>query len=301
MNMKRIGIIIAAILAVLIIYRIGEKISGAGKTQLDKPIPVVLQMPKIGVIEDKIELTGDIKANTEVNVRPRVAGRVAEIYVEEGDYVSEGDGMMSYVEGIQPDNELFDDMVTCAPISGVVGMKLVKVGEQVTSSLGLVNTAFVIYDISSVKIYGNIPEKYYSKVRKGTPVEITLDAYPGEKFSGYVNNIRPVVDPMTRTTQVEIKLLNRGNKIKPGMFANLKLVLSKRGGVMLVPGDAVLGENEKYVFVKEGDIAVRRNVVVGIQDDEAAEITYGLSPSEEVITVGQRVVKDGSKVQESKQ
>ena len=299
MNLRKIAWIVGAVVVALIIFRITMRITGSGRMQTEKIVPVVTELPRIGIIEDKITLAGDVQANTQVSVRPRITGRVEEIYVEEGDYVSKGEGLMSFVAGIEPDNELFDDMVTTAPISGLVGMKLVKVGEQVMSSVGTISPVFVLYDINTMKIYADVPEKYYSQIKRRLPCEIAVDALPGKKFGGSIYNIRPVIDPITRTTQVEIRIPNRSRIIKPGMFAKVSIILGKKTNAMVVPYDAVLGDEVKYVYIDDGGKASRRDVATGIIQDNEVEIIKGLLKTDKVLTVGQRVVKDGTQIRET--
>ncbi len=300
MKLRRILWVLLIAFVVLVAARFINRSKSGQEIQTERVIPIVSMNPSIGAIADKIALTGDIKAETEVSVRPRIAGRVEELYVEEGDFVRRGDKLLSYVAGITSSSEVYEDMVVRAPISGVVGMKLVKLGEQVTSQPGGINPVFTLYDISTVKAYVDLPEKYYSNVKRRTPVIITLDALPGKIFNGYVNNIRPVIDPMTRTAQLEIVLNNSSGIIKPGMFAKVEVILSSRGAAMIVPFDAVLGETEKYVFVNLNGVATKKTVSIGIQQDNNVEVLSGLAVSDKVITLGQRVVKEGSPVEESK-
>jgi multidrug efflux pump subunit AcrA (membrane-fusion protein) len=302
MNLRKWLAVIAAIVLVLAVFRIANKIMSGKKTQEERVTPVVVVSPRIGNIEYKVTLTGDVKAQTEVSVRPRTAGRVEEIFVDEGDYVEKGEKMLSFVSGISEQDEIYEDMIVRAPISGIVGMKMVKEGEQVGGSPGSLNPVFVLYDINSVKIYANVPEKDYSLVRRGTQAKIMLDAFPGEIFNGRVLNIRPVVDPLTRTIQIEIVLNNENHRIRPGMFAKVGLILKKKSGVMIIPFDAVLGEaDNKYVFVDQNGMAVKKPVTLGMLQDNDVEVTSGLAVSDKVITIGQRVVKEGSKVEESKE
>ncbi|MFA4967131.1 MAG: efflux RND transporter periplasmic adaptor subunit, partial [Candidatus Margulisiibacteriota bacterium] len=226
---------------------------------------------------------------------------VEEIFVNEGDYVVKGEKLLSFVSGISESSDIYEDMIVRAPISGIVGMKMVKEGEQVGGSIGSLNPVFTIYNIDRVKIYANVPEKNYSMVKRGTRAEISLDAFPNEVFYGDVNNVRPVVDPLTRTTQIEIVLNNENRRIKPGMFAKVDLRLQQRSGVLIIPFDSILGETDKYVFVDQNGAAVKKPVTLGMQQDNNIEVTTGLTGSDKVITIGQRVVKEGSKVEESKE
>lgn len=299
MRARKIFWTIALLVAFLLGYRMYTRVFTSKAQDSQRAIPVIVQNPTIGPIEENIILAADIKAQTEVTVRPRMAGRVQEIYVEEGLYVENGDPLLSYVEGISPDDDLYNDMVVFSPISGVVGMKLVKVGEHVTSQVGgLVNPVFVIYDIESVKAYANVPEKYYSFIRKGMPASISLDAYPGEVFAGSVNNVRPVIDPLSRTTQIEIVLLNGSKRIKPGMFGKIDLALKKVSAALIIPFDAVMGDVEKTVYVSEGGKAIKRSVTLGLQQGNSVQVVKGLLQSDKVIVSGQRVVNDGVLIQE---
>ncbi|MFA5103765.1 MAG: efflux RND transporter periplasmic adaptor subunit [Candidatus Margulisiibacteriota bacterium] len=302
MKAKRIVWIAVMLVVVLFVFRIAGRITSSNKIVSEKSIPVEVKSPVIGPIEEKVTLTGDIKADKEVSVRPRIAGRVAEIYADEGDKVEKGAALLSYIAGINPDNELYDDMVVIAPISGIIGMKLIKEGDQVMNQVGGgVNPVFVIYDIGKVKVYADIPEKYYSSLDTGMPAQIFLDAYPDEVFRGSINKIRPVVDPMSRTTQVEIVLPNKSHRIKPGMFVKVDIPLRKTANAVIVPFDSVLGDREKYVFVSENSVAKMRPVVLGLQQENKVQIKEGVAASDKVIVSGQRIVKDGSKIEEIKE
>src|SRR3989339_513147 len=298
MNRKTIIRILVIFLILFIGYRFISRLTAAKKVeQEEKSIPVVLQTPAIGSILQKIILTGDIKGETEVAVRPKTAGRVAEIYVKEGDYVKTGDKLLSYVEGISPNDELYNDVVTFSPISGVVGLQQIKLGEQIISQAGSINPVFTIYSINSVKVYVDVPEKDYPKVKKGTTAEIMLDAYPEKVFPGKVGNLRPVIDPQTRTAQAEIIILNPGKVIRPGMFSRVYLILERKDNVLTLPADAILGLETKYVFVNKNGIATKKNVEIGLEEEGLVAILSGISSSDEVIVVGQRVVEEGSNLE----
>ncbi len=299
MNGRKILWAVAIFAVLMLTYRVAARMFMSKSSEAERPIPVIVKNPDIGPIEENIVLTADIKAQTEVTVRPRMAGRVQEIYAEEGQYVEKGDPLLSYVEGITSDNELYNDMVVAAPVSGLVGMKLIKIGEHVVAQVGgLVNPVFVIYDIDSVKAYANVPEKYYSLIKTGMPVRVFLDAYPGEMFKGSVNNIRPVVDPLSRTTQIEIVLSNGNGRIKPGMFAKVELPLKQAGKALIIPLDSVLGDDQKYIYIAVSGIARKIPVVPGLQQGNLVQIVKGLSQSDKVIVSGQRVVNDGVKIEE---
>ncbi|MCX5749916.1 MAG: efflux RND transporter periplasmic adaptor subunit [Candidatus Saganbacteria bacterium] len=297
MKTKRIVWIILVLLVLLLFYRACTRIRSAKKLETGRIIPVTVTTPKIGTIENILTLTGDIKGESEVSVRPRIAGRVEEIFVKEGDHVSKGDVLLSFLAGIKEDDPIYEDMVVRAPISGFIGMQLVKIGDQVISSVGTNNPVFVIYGIDNVKIYANVPEKFYTLVSKGTPAMIYPDALPGKVFRGSVSRIRPVIDPSTRTIQVEIIIPNTSYIIRPGMFAKVDLILQKKSNVMIIPSDAVLNNEEDYVFTADNGHAMKKNVVKGIESENELEIKSGLLQTDKVIINGQRIVTEGSTIE----
>jgi len=297
MKTKKIFWIILALVLVLLLYRSCARLRSASITEAGRVIPVIVAVPQIGSIENTLTLTGDIKGESEVSVRPRIAGRVEEIYVKEGDHVDKGDVLLSFSAGITEDDPIYEDMVVRSPISGFVGMQLVKIGDQVISSVGTNNPVFVIYGIDNVKIFANVPEKYYTLVSKGTPARIRLDALPGKEFTGSVSRVRPVIDPSTRTIQVEIIIPNKSYSIRPGMFAKVDLVLQKKDNAIKLPSDAVLGDGENYVFVADGSHSVKKQVEKGIENENEIEIKSGLLPADKVIINGQRIVGEGSTIE----
>ncbi len=298
MNLRRVLWAVVIVVVLVGVVRIYAKVT-AKKVQPERVFPVVVQAPRLGELQYKVTLTGDIKADTEVNVRPRVAGRVEQIFVDEGAYVEKDEAMLSFVSGISSESDIYEDMIVRAPIAGLVGVKQVREGAQVGGAPGSLNPVFTIYSIDNVKIYASVPEKDYSLIRRGTPAEIGLDAFPGEVFHGRVSNVRPVIDPLSRTTQVEIILPNRAHRIKPGMFAKVDLVLLNKPNVMIIPFDAVLGENDKYVFVSQDGKAVKKPVTLGLQQGDEVEVSAGLTAADKVIVLGERVVSEGSKVTET--
>ena len=297
MNKKKLFWIVIILVLCLAGFRVINRVRSQTGISKERPVAVVLQTPAVGTIENKLVLTGDIHGQSEVAVKPTNSGRVEEIYVNEGDYVNKGDGLMSYVAGIKKDDEMFEDVVTFSPISGFVGIKNVKIGDPVTAGTTVV---FNVYKIDRVKIYANVPEKEYSMVKRGTSAAIRLDAFPDRTILGSVTNIRPVIDPLSRTARVEIEIPNPSHIIKPGMFAKVELILSRKAKALTLPVDSVLGDSEKYVFISAKDKAEKRMVTTGILQDDKIEILSGLSSSDRVIVTGQRIVKEGSSVEESK-
>ena len=97
------------------------------------------------------------------------------------------------------------DTVITSPVTGFVGSRTLDPGAWVTP-----NTAFLsVVDISTVRLVANVVEKICAASRPGLVAEVAVDAYPGEQFMGKVARVAPVLDPATRTAQIEVRLRTR--------------------------------------------------------------------------------------------
>jgi cobalt-zinc-cadmium efflux system membrane fusion protein len=211
--------------------------------------------------------------------------------------VKRGQPLLSFKAGIDSSDELYPDLVTFAPVSGVVGVKLVKQGEQVVSSMGTINPVFSIYQIDNVKIYVNVAEKYASDLSTGLTAELKFDSMPDQTFKGIVNKVRPVLDSYSRTVQVEILVRNPKHLIKPGMFARVELMLQHKIKALVVPADAIMEDVSKYVLVSSNGQAVKKDIQTGVIGTDFVEVVSGIASTDSVIIVGQRVVKAGSQIE----
>jgi membrane fusion protein (multidrug efflux system) len=190
------------------------------------------------------------------------------------------------------------DAVIVATIDGIVAKKHIDAGEVVTSAQMMKAAPIAtIVDMDRVKVLVGVTEKQTAKLRIGLEVEVRLDAYPDRVFSGKVTNVAPIVNPMNRTTEVEVMLDNKDGIIKPGMFARVAIIVATHKNAVLLPQDAVIeSESGRNVFVVEGGRAVRRNVTTGFLDGTFYEVVSGLSGGESLVVVGQQRLKDGVQV-----
>jgi len=189
-----------------------------------------------------------------------------------------------------------------APFKGIISGKYYEEGEMYS---GAPNTqagkaAIVsIVRIQPIKAIINVSEQYFPVIRKGMKASVQTDIYPDETFEGEIIRIYPTINESTRTFQVELKVDNPNEKLRPGMFARINLYI---GGdeALLVPSVAVIkqtGTNNRYVFVRENDIAVMRQVVVGNVFNEDIEILSGLKAGDELVVVGQNKLIDHAKIE----
>lgn len=190
-----------------------------------------------------------------------------------------------------------------APFSGIISGKYFENGEMYSGTpISTIGKAAVlsIVEIDKLKTTIAIPESYYPLIKKGMQADITSDVYPDRQFKGAVHIVYPIINPTSRTFDVELSIENRDQTLRPGMFARVHLFLGQEE-TMIVPDYAVLkmqGSNERYIFVVENGKARRIVVKIGDRFNDRVEILSDqLAPGMELITEGQARLNDGVAVQ----
>jgi len=149
-------------------------------------------------------------------------------------------------------------------------------------------TLFHLIDISRVWVLADIYENELAKIRPGLTAEVTVPAYPGEKFAGCLTTIFDMLDEASRTVKARIEVENPAGKLKPQMFGQVRLLAERNINGIVVSAEAVVQENSKaLVFVALDDTTfARREVALGAAVDSFIEIRDGLKPGEKVVTKG---------------
>jgi membrane fusion protein, multidrug efflux system len=180
-----------------------------------------------------------------------------------------------------------------SPVDGYVGSRRLDPGAFVGT-----NSAFLsVVDIHFVRLVANLVEKDLRRIVTDMPAKVEVDAYPGEVFTGRVARLAPVLDPATRTAQMEVEVPNPASRLKPGMYARVQFVVLERADALTVPRNAMVEvDGARGVFVAEGKTARFRPVTSGIIDGEAVEITDGLADNSTVITLGSASLRDGDPI-----
>jgi RND family efflux transporter MFP subunit len=183
--------------------------------------------------------------------------------------------------------------VITSPVDGFVGKRTLDPG----ASVG-VNTSFIsVVDIRTVRLIINVVERDLRRINQGTAVEIEVDAYPGETFKGTVARVAPILDPATRTAQVEIEIPNSAYRLKPGMYARARFTVEEHRNALVVPTASVVDQQGKLgVWVPEGDQPKFTAVVVGIEQQDQTEILSGLSEGQRVIASGAAALRPGDRI-----
>ena len=173
-----------------------------------------------------------------------------------------------------------------APRAGVV-LDIGASSGELSKSVDAPQPLCTLADLDTVWVEGEIFEKDLSGLKPGAPVDITINAYPGETWRGRISRVGDAVDPTTRTMQLRVELANPGLRLKPDMFASLRLVRSSTQG-LLVPATSVEREGDAaYVFASLGNNRFeRREVKLGRTVNNNIEVTSGLAAGAVIVSEG---------------
>ena len=287
-------------------------------------------------VKQSVDFTGNIEPMYKNNISSAAAQRVDKIYVEVGDKVSKGQLLvqMEDVNYIQANLQLenlkidlqrvealynaggvakqqYDQLKTqvnvsqeaisnlykntklLSPIDGVIVQRNFDNGDLATGM-----PILTVMQMHPVKILINISEEFFPRVTTGMPVDISLDIYPDEKFSGKIALIHPIIESATKTFRAEVRIENPQMAIRPGMFARATVDFGSMNRVV-VPDMAVVkevGTNDKYVYVVNGDSVDRVKVELGKRVGHIYEIISGLESGQTVVTSGHTGLINKSKI-----
>jgi membrane fusion protein (multidrug efflux system) len=180
-----------------------------------------------------------------------------------------------------------------APFSGEVGARLVSPGQYVNAGTPLVT----LVDKARVKVRFRVPERQLSLLRQGQAGRLTVAAWPGETFVGAVDLIDPVVDVATRTAEIRMLADNPEQRLKPGMFARVAVVVESRPHALVIPEAALVPSlSDVAVYAVTAGVARLQPVKVGVRLPGQAEILEGLQADSQFVAAGIQKIVDGMKV-----
>jgi RND family efflux transporter MFP subunit len=172
-----------------------------------------------------------------------------------------------------------------SPISGQVVKRFVGVGEQVdgTPAQPLLEVA----NVDQVEVVAHVAADHLGRVRVGQRAAIVSDAWPDRTFDGELIAIGHAIDLATNSALVRIRVKNPGHPLKVGMFAQARVGLQEKKGVLVVPPSAVSKTDEgTAVYVVSGEEATRTLVKLGLETPEAVEVLSGVKEGQTVLTSG---------------
>lgn len=337
--MKKSFQLIALLAVALLGACSGDKNKAAEK--VDEKPRVKLADVKARPVEQIHEYTATVEAEVKNNIAPSSPVRIDKILVEVGDRVSKGQKLVSMDEAnlkqakFQLDNQkiefkrmdelykvggasksewdaskmafdvkktaynnLLENTSLLSPINGVITARNYDNGDMYSGG----NPVLVVEQITPVKLYINVSETYFTQVKKGAPVALKFDVYGDEPFEGVISLVYPTVDPATRTFPVEIKLANKDQRVRPGMFARATLNFGTKDNVV-VPDLAIVkqaGSGDRYVYVyKDGKVSYNK-VELGRRMGAEYELISGVPDNSQVVIAGQPKLVNGMEVEVEK-
>lgn len=181
-----------------------------------------------------------------------------------------------------------------APFDGIVGLRGISPGLYVQPGDALVS----LDRIDPLDLDFRVPERWFGALRPGLPIELTVDALPGQRFAGTITALAPVIDVNGRAVRVRASVPNPERVLRPGLFARVLLELEPRPQAVLVPEAAVvLDPGGAVVFRIDDGTARLVRVATGVRQDGMVEIRAGLAAGDVVVINGQVRLRDGLAVE----
>ncbi|MCB1823098.1 MAG: efflux RND transporter periplasmic adaptor subunit [Candidatus Competibacteraceae bacterium] len=181
-----------------------------------------------------------------------------------------------------------------APFDGVIGLRQISPGAYVKPGDDLV----AMEGLGAMKLDFRVPETYLARLAVGQRLTARVDAYPEQGFEGVIYAIEPALDEETRTVLLRARLPNPGNKLRPGLFARVSLILERRENALTVPEQAIVPVGQTtFVYRVVNGKAAMTPVKLGLRQPGLVEILQGLDAGDRVVTDGQLKIRDGAAVQ----
>ncbi|MEO8101972.1 MAG: efflux RND transporter periplasmic adaptor subunit [Betaproteobacteria bacterium] len=185
------------------------------------------------------------------------------------------------------------DAVVRAPISGILARKMVNGGEKV----GPDSPMFTVVDLAKMEIEAPAPASEIPGVKVGQTASFKVDGFSDRVFEGRVERINPVTEQGSRSITLYLSVANRDGALKGGMFAKGLLVLAKTQPTTVVPFAAIRDDTgQSYVFTLESGKIAKRNVTLGMREEQAGlvEVKSGLESGVKVVSARMVGLKAGA-------
>ena len=175
-----------------------------------------------------------------------------------------------------------------APFAGWLGIRQVDLGEYLQPGAAIVP----LEALDPIYVDFALPERNIDQVSAGQSIEIAVQAFPDEVFTGQISAMNPGIDPGTRSLRIRATLENSQAQLRPGMFAEVRTVLPLRPAVLTLPQTAITYNpyGDSVFVIQESEVGTsvqRRQVETGAVRNGRVEIVSGLETGEDVVIAGQ--------------
>lgn len=177
-----------------------------------------------------------------------------------------------------------------APFSGIAGLRLVSIGDYVREGQDIVN----LEEIDPLKVDFRVPEIFLRQVATGQTLQVNLDAIPNVAFEGKVLAINPLIDANGRAVVIRAVVRNTDARLRPGMFARIRLITNDKQEGISVPEQALIPVGDDFFVFKIADgRALRTKIDIGQRITGSVEVLRGLAKDDVVVIAGQPKIRDG--------
>ncbi len=182
-----------------------------------------------------------------------------------------------------------------APFSGYIASKDAEIGQNTSPGMPVVK----LVNIGSVKVKISVPEDDVQRIQKGSSMKIVVPALGNREFSGRVTERGVSADPRSRTYEVKATIQNDDRQLLPGMICQAFTNYMQGTTGVFIPANLVQldSDNKTFVWVVNGDKAVKREIIINGETAQGAQVGGGLSSGDKLIVVGQQKVSNGMKVE----
>jgi membrane fusion protein (multidrug efflux system) len=236
------------------------------------------------------------KMQTQLSIQEKIYERQAELLKVNGISQYDYDQTFLQVNSIKAEIEVQQSLIrkseVLAPFDGVIGLKNISVGAQVTPSTLLATIRMV----DKLKLDFSIPEKYTSEIKPGLKVKFTISGN-NKQYDATVFASEGGIDAYTRNLKVRAIVINKSDELIPGGFTSVHLTLGENKNAIMIPAQALIPqERNKSLIVAKNGKAHFVLVNTGIRKESTVEILTGINPGDTVVVNGLLFLKEGVKL-----
>lgn len=201
------------------------------------------------------------------------------------------------IRNLEQNAKITPYMPVTSPLSGVI----TNIGAQEGRFITPGNVIYSIADLSSIWVIVDVFPEQANWIDRKSRASMSIDALPDSKWNGRVDYVYPELDPKNRTLRVRLKFPNKDGRLKPNMFANVKITSRPATGILAIPREALIptGDGYRVVKVTEENHYKPVKVKVGMKTDSSVEILEGLEAKDQIVLSGQFLIDSESNLQAS--
>jgi RND family efflux transporter MFP subunit len=184
-----------------------------------------------------------------------------------------------------------------APFDGVITARNTDVGDLIQGDNTAPKELFHLAAVGKLRVYISVPEVYATAIKSGETVRLTLDAFPGESFTGTLVRDSNSIDLTSRTLRVEVDVDNPSGRLLPGAYAFVYFKLPSAASAVTVPTNTLLfrAEGLRVAVVRDGQ-AKLVPITIGHDYGSSVEVLSGLTAEDSVVLDPSDSIMDGSPV-----